>query len=141
MEWGGTHSVCLLTHKAMGDQRNFGKLSLETLGLGDCDRHRIERGKKGKESPEFWGRLILVTMGDRLGQEAPDLFFCCPTAPPSFDLFPTARHRKLRHCSWSCAQCPGLPPTGQPGWLECVGWSSVGEEITIQFPAPFRLHN
>lgn len=62
--WNGGDTFHLLTRKVMEHQRNFGKLSLGTVGFGDCGLCRVERGK---ESPEFCGRQISVTVVDRLG--------------------------------------------------------------------------
>lgn len=51
MDWGRTHSICLLTHRVMEDQRNLVKLNLETVGFGDCGLCKdlgVGEGKEGQ---------------------------------------------------------------------------------------------
>lgn len=47
-----------------GGSEKFGKLSLETVVFGDCGLYKVlgvGEGKKRKEPPKFWERLISVT--------------------------------------------------------------------------------
>lgn len=56
--------VCILT-QSDGGLETFGKLSLETVIFEDCDLYKVlgvGEGKKRKECPKFWERLILVTV-------------------------------------------------------------------------------
>lgn len=51
MEWGRTGFICSLTHRVTEKQRNFGKLSLETVGFGvvvSAKTWELERERRGR---------------------------------------------------------------------------------------------
>lgn len=55
LEWGGTGFICFLIPRITGNQRNFGKLSLETVGFGmmvSVKTWELQRGRRGRTPGE-----------------------------------------------------------------------------------------